>query len=55
LCRTGCRTSINRGRAEGGPFAAPPAAISNLRGGRWRTQLTAVRKLNETITGARAP
>lgn len=41
-----------RGRAKVGLFAAFAAAITNLRAGdRWRTQLTAVRKLNEAITG----
>jgi len=41
-----------RGRAKVGLFAAFAAAITNLRAGdRWRTQFTAVRKLNEAITG----
>ena len=41
-----------RGRAKVGLFAAFAAAITNLRAGdRWRTKLTAVRKLNEAITG----
>jgi len=41
-----------RGRAKVGLFAAFAAAITNLRAGdRWRTQVAAVRKLNELITG----
>jgi hypothetical protein len=52
LCRTVCRTSINRGRPTVGPFAAFAATITNLRAGdRWRTQVAAVRKLNDVIIG----